>query len=368
MKQNIKKIIEVGIDQETDSWLSGKIKLVNIISLSNFTFILSMILFDLFINKTHYLSIVLVGVSLVMLVPYYLNYKKQYIASRIVFLTFAYISICFLAIVFGKEFYFQYYLVPGVGMSLIFFRDEIGKKKWLFTFAGIPLWIFLEIWFANYPALITLDGEYVSIISYFSSFLIFVTAILMFGTFTHESDKQLKNISIMNNKLKHLAHIDPLTNLYNRRFVNEQMAYHFDIVKSQNSFLGLTMFDVDFFKKVNDTYGHDAGDKVLQMIAKLAKENFRETDLIGRIGGEEFCIVFTNTNEDNVLKIVERFRKAIEEQTVFYEEKEIKVTSSFGISYISKEINSFEELFKNADEALYEAKRSGRNRICVYKS
>jgi diguanylate cyclase (GGDEF)-like protein len=367
MKQNIKKVIEVGINQETDSWLAGKIKLVNIISLANFIFILWMILFDLFINKNHYLSIVLLGISFIMLIPYYLNYKKRYIASRLVFLSFAYFCICFLAVIFGKEFYFQYYLVPGVGMSLIFFRDEIGKKKWLFTFAGIPLWALLEFWFANYPAFIILDGKYASAISYFSSFLIFVTAILMFGTFTHESDNQLRNISKMNKKFKQLANIDPLTNLYNRRFVDEQLEHLFDLAKNQNGFLGFVIFDIDFFKKVNDTYGHDAGDKVLQIIAKLADENFRETDLVGRIGGEEFCIVFTNTNNENVLKIVERFRKEVEEQVVQYEEKNIKITSSFGISYFSNNLNSCEELFKNADTALYEAKRSGRNRIYEYK-
>lgn len=368
MKQNIKKVIEVGIDQDTDSWLAGKIKLVNIISLSNFIFILWMILFDLFINKNHYLSIILLGVSFIMLIPHYLNYKKRYIASRIVFLTLAYLCICFLAVVFGKEFYFQYYLVPGVGMSLIFFRDEIGKKKWLFTFAGIPLWALLEFWFANYPAFVSLDGKYVSVISYFSSFLIFVTAIVMFGVFTHESDTQLRNIYKMNKKFKQLANIDPLTNLYNRRFVNEQLEHLFDLAKKQKSFLGFVIFDIDFFKKVNDTYGHDAGDKVLQMVAKLANENFRETDLVGRIGGEEFCIVFTNTNEENVLKIVERFRKEIEEQSVLYEQESIKVTSSFGIAYLFDNINSSEELFKNADAALYEAKRSGRNRICEFDS
>jgi len=85
MNQSIKKVIEIGINQETDSWLAGKIKLVNIISLVNFIFILNMIIIDFFINKTHYLSIVLLFVSFVMLLPYYLNYKKRYIASRIAF-------------------------------------------------------------------------------------------------------------------------------------------------------------------------------------------------------------------------------------------------------------------------------------------
>ncbi|XOB63677.1 GGDEF domain-containing protein [Campylobacterota bacterium DY0563] len=362
MKQIIKTITEIGINKDTDLWLSGKIKLVNIISLVNFIFILSMISLDLFFNKTYNLSIILLIISFVMLIPYYLNYKKKYIPSRVVFLLFAYISICSLAILFGKEFNFQYYLIPGVGMSLIFFRDEIGNKKWIFTFLGIPLWIILEIWFVLYSPIISME-KYIEVIPYFSTFLIFLTAILMFGTFTHESDKHLNNISNMNKELKKLANIDPLTKLYNRRFMDERINYFFNLSKRNKGFLAMCIFDIDFFKKVNDTYGHNAGDKVLQMISELAMENFRETDFVGRMGGEEFCIIFTYGNINAVKDAIERFRKIIENSILKYEKNEIKITASFGISYLTDNIKTQEELYKNADSALYEAKNTGRNKI-----
>ncbi|WP_321315299.1 GGDEF domain-containing protein [Halarcobacter sp.] len=362
MKQIIKTITEIGITDDTDHWLSGKIKLVNIISLVNFIFILSMIFLDLLLNKTYNLSIILLIISFIMFIPYYLNYKKKYIASRIAFLSLAYISICSLAVLFGKEFNFQYYLVPGVGMSLIFFRDEIGNKKWIFTFLGIPLWIFLEIWFVLYSPIISV-GKYIEVIPYFSTLLIFLTAILMFGTFTHESGKHLKNISNMNKKLKKLANIDPLTKLYNRRFMDEKINYFFNLSKRNNGFLAMCIFDIDFFKKVNDTYGHDAGDKVLQTVSKLAKENFRETDFVGRIGGEEFCVIFTYGNINSVKDAIERFRKIIENNRLKYEKNEIKTTASFGISYLTSDIKTQEQLYKNADSALYEAKNTGRNKI-----
>ncbi len=364
----LEKIINLGLVAQTDSWLAGKIRVVNIMCLLTLSMVIFMILIDLIITKNHFISIVAGLIGVIMILPYYLNYKKCYVLSRIIFLSFSYFFICLLAIVFGKEFYFQYYLVPGVGMSLIFFRDEIGNKKWIFSLLGIPLWIFLELWFLKYPPLLVIEGKYIQFIPYFSSFLIFITAIMMFATFTHENDKQLKNIHNMNIKLKELANTDSLTGLYNRRYVDKHLINFFDIASRENSYLALVIFDIDFFKKVNDTYGHDAGDKVLQMLSKLAREEFRESDLIGRIGGEEFCIAFTYGNREKTKKAIERFRKAIENEVIKYEDLNINITSSFGIAYYSNDINSYKDLFKNADEALYEAKRSGRNRICEYTS
>lgn len=366
MIQQYKKIISMGIDQQTDTWLVGKIQLVNTISLVNFIFIISMIFIGLTIGGDFYFLLVLAAVAVIMLIPYCLNYKKKYIASRVVFLSCAYMCICFLAVLFGKQFYFQYYLVPGVGMSLIFFRDEIGAKKWLFTFCGIPLWAFLEFWFLNNSAFIVLGEQYVGIVPYVSSLLIFLTAILMFATFTHESDSQLRYISKINKELEQMAHTDGLTGLYNRRFMDERIDYFFSLAQRQNNFLALVIFDIDFFKKINDTYGHDGGDRVLQAVSQLAREGFRKTDIVGRIGGEEFCVIFTYGDRAKTLKVIERFRNAIEQHVTLYENKAIKITSSFGVSYLSERVASRDDLFKYADEALYEAKNTGRNRVCEY--
>lgn len=370
LKQVISKlgnVIEVGITPKTDLWLAGKIRLVNMMCLVNFVLVLGMVVVDLLVSRTHYLSLIAGFVGLVMLLPYYLNYRQRDISARVVFLTLAYISICALAIIFGKAFLFQYYLVPGVGMSLIFFRHEIGNKKWIFTFAGIPLWMFLEFWFVHYSPLIVIESGYMGFISYFSAFLIFVTAIVMFATFTRESDRHLEGIHAVNTQLRDMANRDPLTGLNNRRFMADNMALIFKLARQDNRFLALAMFDMDHFKRINDTYGHDAGDKVLQTVSRLAKENLRETDLLARIGGEEFCILFTSGDRQKIRQVIERLRTAIMNHPLPYGEVSIDMTASFGVAWFTPELGDYEDLFKQADHALYQAKESGRNRLCEYQ-
>ncbi len=361
----LKKIIELGILEDTDPWLAGKIRLVNMMSLSNYCMIVSIIFVDFFISQTHSLSLMVAAIFLVMLTPYYLNYKQHYISARIAFLTLSYVCICGLAITFGKDFYFQYYLVPGVGMSLIFFKNEITWKKWIFSIAGVPLWILLEVWFLNHPPFIVLTGYYINVLSYFSSFLIFVTAISMFAAFTHENDKQLEHINQMNKKLKDMTNKDPLTGLYNRRFIDEYLSTFFNNNEQKNTFFSFVIFDIDHFKKINDTYGHDAGDQVLKRIAKLSNHLFKEPDLIGRIGGEEFCLLLTRSDKETVTKKIETFRQAIEEETIHYEQSHLSITASFGIAYKSSNTSSVSDFLKQADDALYQAKRAGRN--CTFE-
>ena len=363
----LRTVIEAGLTPQTDLWLAGKIRLVNTMCLVNFILVLGMIGVDLVVSSNHYLSLIAGFVGLIMLLPYYLNARRRYISARVVFLSLAYISICALAVIFGKDFLFQYYLVPGVGMSLIFFRNEIGWKKWIFTFVGIPLWMLLEVWFTQYPPLVVIEGGFVGFISYFSGFLIFVTAIIMFATFTRESDLHLEGIHEVNSQLQDMASKDPLTGLYNRRFITDKLLRFFNLAKQGNHFLALAMYDMDHFKRINDTYGHDAGDKVLQAVSKLAKENIRETDLLARIGGEEFCIVFTSGDRANIQQAVERLRAAIMNHPLQYEQTTIHISASFGVAYFTQELAGYEELFKHADRALYQAKESGRNRLCEYE-
>lgn len=359
--------MSLGVTQSTDLWLTGKIKIVNAICIMTSGMIIAVIIADLLSNSTHLLAKILGVHALIMLTPFYLNYKQKYIASRVFFLTSSYIGICLLAVMFGQELYFQYYLVPGVGMSLIFFRDEIGNKKWLFTFAAIPLWVLLELWFSFYSPLFPLQQEHIIRLSYLSSFLIFITVIIMFGVFTYEADTNLKRIRKMNEELEAMAKYDALTGLPNRHFLNRQLEHFFNMAQSQDQFFAFCIVDIDFFKKVNDNYGHEAGDNVLKIFAKLLKQHFRKVDLLGRMGGEEFCIAFYGEQQD-VTKALERFRKNVEQEEIIYGQNKIVITASLGVAYYHDQLNSVLELYKNADDALYQAKNQGRNRICQYKS
>ena len=167
--------------------------------------------------------------------------------------------------------------------------------------------------------------------------------------------------------LKH-ATLDALTGFYNRHQLEERIKQEIATSHRQKTPLCAIMTDIDFFKKVNDTYGHAAGDIVLQTVAKVMRSGLREYDVAGRYGGEEFAILLPFTKLEEAKMVAERLRKSVEDKVVDIskadnETKEINVTISVGVS----ELVNDDDLIKNADKALYKAKESGRNRVVVYE-
>lgn len=172
--------------------------------------------------------------------------------------------------------------------------------------------------------------------------------------------------------LKH-ATLDALTGYNNRHQFEKRLKETTASAKRQNQALCCIMSDIDFFKKVNDTYGHAVGDCVLKTVAKTIKKELRESDIPSRYGGEEFIFLLPHTNLDEALIVAERLRKKVEKKKINIEEykiegvKEISVTISIGVAQFNKCDKTPEALYKNADSALYIAKESGRNRVVVYK-
>lgn len=165
--------------------------------------------------------------------------------------------------------------------------------------------------------------------------------------------------------LDHMASYDPLTQVYNRRRLVEEAEKEALRVKRLNICLSVLMMDIDFFKKVNDVYGHLAGDEVIRSVANACKERVRRTDIIGRYGGEEFVILLPGSDLEDALDIAEEIRKHIEEMEIVFFENRIKVTVSIGVASagISKEETNIMQVINNADMALYHAKNNGRNRV-----
>jgi diguanylate cyclase len=155
---------------------------------------------------------------------------------------------------------------------------------------------------------------------------------------------------------------DGLTGIYNRRFFQTRLGEEFQRHKRYGTKLSLIMFDIDFFKKVNDCYGHQCGDVVLQSVASKISSIIRQTDYLARYGGEEFCCLLPQTDLTGALILAERFRLAIEQQATTCQANTIKVTISLGVSDATSK-DSAENLLKRADDALYQAKDSGRNRV-----
>ncbi|NVJ52515.1 MAG: transporter substrate-binding domain-containing protein [Campylobacteraceae bacterium] len=165
-----------------------------------------------------------------------------------------------------------------------------------------------------------------------------------------------------NKKLRKLSQTDKLTNVYNRFKLDSLMEEELNRKKRYNQDLSIILIDIDFFKKINDVYGHLAGDRILQDFTKTIEKNLRETDHFGRWGGEEFLIILPNTNEKNAYTLAEKLRKIIEAGK-FYEN--IKVTASFGVTQCEN-IHS-NKCLNNVDKALYKAKEANRNCVKIYK-
>ncbi len=162
-----------------------------------------------------------------------------------------------------------------------------------------------------------------------------------------------------NGLLNALSQTDPLTGLYNRRVLMDKLHNEVQKYNRYETPLSILFMDVDHFKKINDTYGHDKGDRVLKLIASLMNQHTRDTDICVRWGGEEFMILAINTDLENSIKLAEHFRSIVEK---FDFHLETNVTVSIGIASMQKAQDK-EELIKLADNALYKAKASGRNCI-----
>ncbi len=162
-------------------------------------------------------------------------------------------------------------------------------------------------------------------------------------------------------RITYLSFHDPLTDIYNRRYFMEAGEEEIKRAHRYQDPLSVLMLDIDHFKEVNDTYGHAAGDAVLEHLASLLKENLREVDIPARLGGEEFGIIMPSTDIEAAGQAAERIREIIEENPTVFEGEEISVTVSAGVAFYREHIEDMDELLQEADRALYAAKNRGRN-------
>ena len=177
----------------------------------------------------------------------------------------------------------------------------------------------------------------------------------------------IKQINYMYSRTKYLSLTDELTSLPNRRSFDIDFQKEFLRAQRYRNHLTLVMFDIDFFKKINDTYGHQCGDYVLQNIANSALQTFRQTDTVYRTGGEEFSVILTETDINQAQIPLERFRKTIETLDLSYNGQKLHITVSIGACQFDDFNITKEQLIKKTDTALYEAKNSGRN-TTIFKS
>jgi diguanylate cyclase (GGDEF)-like protein len=176
-----------------------------------------------------------------------------------------------------------------------------------------------------------------------------------------EREKELLEV---NERLRHMSQTDGLTGLDNRRHLNDRLDEMFQHAQRLNEPFSVVMCDLDKFKSVNDTHGHQAGDEVLKQLARILKEEAREIDRVGRYGGEEFMLLLPGTVLDAAVTFAERVRKRIEAHTFTFDAVTLQRTASFGVSgWPHPKIERSDALVRTADDALYVAKEAGRNRV-----
>ncbi len=181
----------------------------------------------------------------------------------------------------------------------------------------------------------------------------------------HKLREMTESLSARSEMLEHAALTDALTGMQNRRYFDDALREYLDEFRRVDKPVGLMILDLDHFKQVNDTHGHDVGDRVLREVANCLRDMTRFHDVVARLGGEEFAVVAPNMADEPLIKLAERIRKAVSQLTVVTSGNvRLKVTTSVGLAvWDGKE--TADDFFRRADKQLYQAKRQGRNRVCA---
>jgi diguanylate cyclase (GGDEF)-like protein len=170
-----------------------------------------------------------------------------------------------------------------------------------------------------------------------------------------------------NQELQRLSSTDRLTGLFNRGHWEEMLRQDYARHRRYDRNAALVMFDIDHFKKINDSYGHQAGDAVIQQTAELIRQSMRDADIAGRYGGEEFVVLLPDTESEGAVTFAERLRQSIEAHEVVHEGQTIRFTVSLGIADLSQPTSGYAQLIERADTALYQSKSAGRNQVSLYR-
>lgn len=179
--------------------------------------------------------------------------------------------------------------------------------------------------------------------------------------------QQLERVEILQEKLREEAIQDHLTGLYNRRYLHEILRHALPHAEQEQSNIAFILFDIDYFKKLNDTYGHAIGDEVLRAFSKTLQENIRKGDILFRFGGEEFLLLISDATREDVTRRVDALRLIVAASFFVSADTSIRVTISAGIATFPEDDRTMDALFKVADRRLYRAKEAGRNRICDWR-
>lgn len=249
-------------------------------------------------------------------------------------------------------------ILIGIGFGFISAMKVTNKRKWIYSI-GYLLTVNL------FPMIILIKDPS----SILKIFIAYSLSTVIMSYFIFKYTEYINEAIKLYWKFRNEAKVDFLTGLNNVR----QFDKVFNIVAQQtirnDGYLSLIFLDIDFFKKINDTYGHNIGDIILKDLADILRNSCRIYDNVFRNGGEEFSILLNNCQSDSAMEIAERIRKSIENNKFYISDKKfINITISIGISTYPNITQNINELLEHADNALYKAKRTGRNKVVLYNN
>ncbi|MEH6452334.1 MAG: GGDEF domain-containing protein [Psychromonas sp.] len=226
--------------------------------------------------------------------------------------------------------------------------------------------------FAIFSLLFTWIGSSLNIVAYIRFTSVAILSVFIAFISEYLIAKTIKKLTTIQKMLENTTKTDSLTNLYNRRHFDDCFPKDINTAKRNNKLLALAMFDIDFFKNYNDTYGHQAGDQALIRISELLRgELHRSNDAVFRLGGEEFCLLFQVKGQQSAIDIIERIQISIEGLKIKHSGSEVSryLTLSCGLLIIRPEDNIIDQqAYKDCDDLLYKAKHAGRNQMLHYIS
>jgi diguanylate cyclase (GGDEF)-like protein len=202
-----------------------------------------------------------------------------------------------------------------------------------------------------------------TIVTAFTAFLVFAAVAFYYQVSVNQVEANLLGA---NKRLEELARTDPLTELHNRRIIEEKIGEENDRRETSSRNFSIIMSDIDYFKALNDTYGHQIGDLVLVSISKILKGASRTGDVVARWGGEEFLILLQDTGGAEAREVAERMRIAISQAPIYIDDNDIQITMTFGVAECSAD-TGISDCIARADKALYEGKAAGRNMVILDK-
>lgn len=345
-----------------DKKLTIKEKYTYIINTISILLVLVFFLFFLFYIKILIINVVTILCLLVFFSVYlFLKLKMFLLAKFLMLFAFLFQETALVFLWFPPETHlnlFYFILVPIP--FFIFDFDTIFDRAAIISINLIgTLLLFISVMYPNTLSLVELGPGLARVFSLLSvlstmgaSFVVYYFYALSLQNTTQE--------------LKYLANTDTLTNIYNRRTLYTEGEELFKLCKKYDMVFTFLIFDVDFFKRVNDEHGHPMGDEVLIKITELISKKIRQNDIFARYGGEEFAVILKDTKLENNVRIAHHLKDAVQNHEFLLSSGvKIRITISVGVVSYSSKYPEFDDMVKQADQALYEAKRDGRNRVII---